>query len=180
MTRRRGTESYLAAAPVLLRASKLLLYTTVSYEEAEGIMVTRGVEKHFWIGPGTEGALTPSLPSSLAFVAALWLGFAPYVLHFSHVRGGLADGIDVLVALVVGILALIRTVVPRDFPVFSVVNAMLGLWLVVAPFVLGYTVARIVVVDLVVGVLLLGLSGLSAVLTYRQRAKERAGARAHD
>lgn len=140
-------------------------------------MVTRGVEQHFWIGPGTEGALTPSLPSSLAFVAALWLGFAPYVLHFSEVRGGLADGIDVLVALVVGVLALVRTVVPRDFPAFSVVNAALGLWLVVAPFVLGYELARVVVTDLVVGVLLLGLSGLSAVLTYRQRAKAQVGDR---
>ncbi|WIV56340.1 SPW repeat protein [Amycolatopsis nalaikhensis] len=105
----------------------------------------------------------------------MWLGFAPYVLHFSQVRGGLADGIDVLV---VGALALVRTVVPRDFPVFSVVNAVLGLWLVVAPFVLGYQLARVVVTDLVVGVLLLGLSGLSAVLTYRQRAKARAGERA--
>ncbi|MEU0529050.1 SPW repeat domain-containing protein [Amycolatopsis tolypomycina] len=132
-------------------------------------MVTRGAGQHFWIGPGTEGALTPSLPSSLAFVAALWLGFAPYVLHFSQVRGGLANGIDVAVALVVAVLALIRTVVPRDFPAFSVVNAALGLWLVAAPFVLGYTRARIVVVDLVVGVLLLTLSGLSAALTYRQR-----------
>jgi hypothetical protein len=141
-------------------------------------MVTRGVEQHFWIGPGTEGALTPSLPSSLAFLAALWLGFAPYMLHFSHVRGGLADGIDVLVALVVGVLALVRTVAPRDYPVFSVVNAVLGLWLVVAPFVLGYELARVVVTDLVVGVLLLGLSGLSAVLTYRQRAKALVGDRA--
>ncbi|WP_284740356.1 SPW repeat domain-containing protein [Amycolatopsis sp. RTGN1] len=141
-------------------------------------MVTRGVEQHFWIGPGTEGALTPSLPSSLAFVAALWLGFAPYVLHFSEVRGGLANGIDVLVALVVGVLALVRTVVPRDFPAFSVVNAVLGLWLVVAPFVLGYELARVVVTDLVVSVLLLGLSELSAVLTYRQRAKAQVGDRA--
>ncbi|MEU4248441.1 hypothetical protein AB0F15_13635 [Amycolatopsis sp. NPDC026612] len=134
-------------------------------------MVTRGAEQHFWIGPGTEGILTPSLPSSLAFVAALWLGFAPYVLHFSRVRGGLADGIDVLVAVVVAVFALVRTVAPRDLPVLSVVNAILGLWLVVAPVVLGYTLVRIVVVDLVVGVLLVGLSGLSALLTYRQRAK---------
>jgi hypothetical protein len=141
-------------------------------------MVTRGVEQHFWIGPGTEGALTPSLPSSLAFVAALWLGFAPYVLHFSHVRGGLADGIDVLVALVVGVLALVRTVVPRDFPAFSVVNAMLGVWLLVAPFALGCELVRVLVTDLVVGVLLLGLSGLSAALTYRQRAKAQVGDRA--
>jgi hypothetical protein len=51
------------------------------------------------------------------------------------------------------------------------VNAILGRWLVVAPFVLGYARVRIVVVDLVVGVLLVGLSGLSALLTYRQRAK---------
>ncbi|MCR6488964.1 SPW repeat protein [Amycolatopsis sp. OK19-0408] len=138
-------------------------------------MVTRGGEQHFWIGPGTEGALTPSLPSSLAFVAALWLGFAPYVLHFSQVRHGLADSIDVLVALVVAVLALVRTVVPRDYPAFSVVNAALGLWLIVAPFLLGYDLTRVIVTDLVVGVLLLGLSGLSAVLTYRQRAKAQAG-----
>jgi hypothetical protein len=138
-------------------------------------MVARSAREHFWIGPGTEGVLTPSLPSSLSFVVALWLGFAPYVLHFSHVRGGLADGIDVFVALVVAILALIRTVAPRDFPVFSIVNAILGLWLVVAPVLLDYTRVRIVVVDLVVGILLVGLSGLSAALTYRQRAKARSG-----
>ncbi|WIY00927.1 hypothetical protein QRX60_43920 [Amycolatopsis mongoliensis] len=58
--------------------------------------------------------------------------------------GAVVAALDVLVALVVGVPALVRTVVPRDFPAFSVVT------------------------DLVVGVLPLGLSGLSAVLTSRQ------------
>ncbi|MCR6490551.1 hypothetical protein M8542_47895 [Amycolatopsis sp. OK19-0408] len=131
---------------------------------------------HFWVGPGTERSLTPSLPSSLVFLAGVWVGFAPYVLHYSSAVT--VTGSDVLVALIVSVLALARTIVPRDWPLFSVANAVLGCWLLLTPFTLGTLFGvtdprRAVVDDVVVGALLLALGGLSAYLTYRQRSVTR-------
>jgi SPW repeat len=48
---------------------------------------------------------------------------------------------DVLVGIVVAVLAVARLARPLMNPSLSWTNALLGLWLVVAPFVLGYGVA---------------------------------------
>lgn len=135
--------------------------------------------RHFWIGPATEGRLTPSLPSALAFLLAIWLGFAPFVLqYYVPARGGAGPASDMAVAVVVGFLAFARLVAPRDFPWLSLVIAGLGGWLIVAPLVLHYASAggapAEVGNDEVVGALLLLLGAASALMTYRQRTAERA------
>jgi SPW repeat len=48
---------------------------------------------------------------------------------------------DVLVGIVVAVLAVARLARPLMNPSLSWTNALFGLWLVVAPFVLGYGVA---------------------------------------
>jgi hypothetical protein len=137
-----------------------------------------GTARHFWTGPGTEGRMTPSLPSSLIFLSAVWLGFAPFTLHYRFpTLSGAGDVNDIVLALVVGTLALIRTVLPKDFPWLSLINAVLGGWLITAPFVLDYAAAarasRASANDVLVGVVLLVLGITSALLTYGQRAAAR-------
>ncbi|PXY31398.1 hypothetical protein BAY60_03145 [Prauserella muralis] len=126
--------------------------------------------------------MTPSLPSSLMFLCAVWLGFAPFALHYGFPGYSAAvDTNDVVVALVVGAIALFRVVAPRDLPWLSLVNAALGVWLVAGAFLLDHSAARqagaAVANDVVLGVLLAALGTLSAALTYRQRAAERTQAR---
>ncbi len=69
-------------------------------------MTSHFMDRHFWIGPGTERVTTPSLPSSLVFLAALWLGFAPRVLHYARADGGFASSGDVLLLVLAGLSAL--------------------------------------------------------------------------
>lgn len=133
-------------------------------------------KNQFWTGQAVEGHLTPSLPSSLAFVSAVWLGFAPFALHYGFPDLAAAvDTNDVTLAVVVGALALFRVVFPRALPALSLVNAALGGWLVVSAFVLDHAAARrgdaAFVNDVVVGLVLATLGIASAWLTYRQRAR---------
>jgi hypothetical protein len=136
-------------------------------------MADVATSRHFWIGPGTEERMTPSLPSSLTLLVGLWLGFSPFVVRF-----GLADpsgfvGVDdVVLAIVVSVLAMIRMTVPKDLPVLSVLNAAAGAWLVGTAFFFSASghPSRAVVNDVVCGVLLIVLGVTSAVLTYRQRS----------
>ncbi|GHF32432.1 hypothetical protein FHX82_005140 [Amycolatopsis bartoniae] len=130
------------------------------------------VARHLWVGGPADGHVTPSLPSSLVFLAAVWLGFAPFALHYHFATlNGAADINDVDVALVVATLALVRMIAPRDLPWLSVVNAALGAWLVASPFVLGYagSAPRATVNEIAVGTALVLLGASSAVLTYRER-----------
>ncbi|SDC99578.1 SPW repeat domain-containing protein [Actinokineospora iranica] len=135
------------------------------------------VTPHFWVGPDTEGRLTPSLPSSLAFLLSVWLGFAPFVLHYRFPAStSVGDLNDMLVALIVGSLALVRMVAPRDLPGLSVIIAALGGWLLAAPFVLDYAEEHMVgaiISNEVVGTGLVALGTMSAVFTYRLRTAER-------
>ncbi len=117
------------------------------------------------------------------FLCAVWLGFAPFALHYGFpTLSAAVDTNDVTVAVVVGALAFTRVVAPRDLPWFSVLSAVLGAWLVLAPLVLDYSAARqpgyAVVNDVVVGLALLVLGTVSATMTYRQRAAERAAGQA--
>ncbi|MBK1784869.1 SPW repeat domain-containing protein [Prauserella cavernicola] len=129
---------------------------------------------HLWTGPATEGRLTPSLPSSIMFLSAVWLGFAPFALDYS--ASTTAETSDVLVAAIAGTLALIRVLAPRDLPWLSLINAGLGAWLIVAAFAFDEPGQNPAVVnDLLIGVVLLVLGLASATMTYRQRAAERDG-----
>ncbi|MFF5985512.1 SPW repeat domain-containing protein [Prauserella flavalba] len=136
-------------------------------------MPTTARANHFWTGPETEGRLTPSLPSSIMFLCTVWLGFAPFALHYGSSGASVVDTNDVVVALIAGTLALIRVIAPRDLPGLSLAGAALGAWLIVAAFVLDHPAQDPGGVnDLVMGVALVALGLTSATMTYRQRAAE--------
>lgn len=69
--------------------------------------------------------------------AGLWLAATP--LLFDHeIHIGVAAANDILVGLALFVLALIRVLRPVGTASLSLAGAILGGWLMVAPFVLGY------------------------------------------
>ncbi|MBK79856.1 MAG: hypothetical protein CMQ43_02915 [Gammaproteobacteria bacterium] len=74
--------------------------------------------------------------SGINAVAGVWLVIAPFALGYSAVSQALWN--DLLVGTAVVVLALTRVVSPRHRPALSWVNILLGIWLIVAPFILLY------------------------------------------
>ncbi|WP_083737597.1 SPW repeat domain-containing protein [Amycolatopsis keratiniphila] len=115
-----------------------------------------------------------SLPSGLAFLTGIWLITAPFVLDYTF-TGPARPGVwnDIVIEVTVAVLALVRAVSPREIPWASLVNVVLGGWLVAAPFVLdyneGFDASRAVTSDVIAGVLVIVFAGLSALITFRGR-----------
>ena len=115
--------------------------------------------------------------SGVNIVAGLWLIIAPFVLGYDEIRAALWN--DVVIGIIVAAFAVARVARPLMNPSLSWINAVLGLWLIVAPFVLGY--GRVVEVealaaegavgagqiamwnDIIVGVIILVLGAWSAL-----------------
>ena len=74
--------------------------------------------------------------SGVNIVAGLWLIIAPFVLGYDEIRAALWN--DVVIGIIVAAFAVARVARPLMNPSLSWINAVLGLWLIVAPFVLGY------------------------------------------
>jgi SPW repeat len=74
--------------------------------------------------------------SGINIVAGLWLIIAPFVLGYDEIQAALWN--DVVVGIIVAAFAVARVARPLMNPSLSWINAVLGLWLIVAPFVLAY------------------------------------------
>lgn len=125
-----------------------------------------------WIPPGARAA------SAVVFLDGVWLLLAPFVLDYAPRPEGLgAYWNDLVVGGVVALLALVRALAPEHLPLLSLVNAALGAWLLVSPFVLDYAAEpyamRATGNDVAVGVLVLVVAVASAVTTYQRRKAAR-------
>jgi hypothetical protein len=110
--------------------------------------------------------------SGINVLAGFWLIIAPWFLGYSGVPTALWN--DVVVGAAVLILAGLRAIVPGRFVAVSRANIVLGLWLIVSPFVLQY--GRGLVLenvatwnDIVLGVIVMASAWLSAETTRRAR-----------
>ena len=74
--------------------------------------------------------------SGINIVAGLWLIIAPFVLGYELIQAALWN--DVIVGIIIAAFAVARVARPLMNPSLSWINAVLGLWLIVAPFVLAY------------------------------------------
>ena len=86
---------------------------------------------------------------------------APFVLGYTEIKA--AQWNDIIVGVLVLLVALFRSFSPRARPVWSVADLVLGFWLLLAPFVLGYaSYGKPLGQDMVMGltVLLLAWLGL--------------------
>jgi hypothetical protein len=106
-------------------------------------------------------ALTASVwISSLNAIAGIWLLFAPFIVSHTH---GAARVNDIVLGIVIGVFALIRAFIPGLRTAWlSWLNALFGIWLIVAPFALVYRGAGCDN-DIVVGIIVLILGVWSAV-----------------
>ena len=73
--------------------------------------------------------------SGINIVLGAWLIIAPFVLGYQTM---VALWNNIIVGAIVLILAWIRAANPNSMPGLSWINVILGVWLIIAPFVLGY------------------------------------------
>ncbi len=95
-------------------------------------------------------------PSWLNFVLGIWLVVAPWALFY---RSAAATWEDVVLGTAVLIVALASARVSSANTSPAWVNAILGVWLIIAPWVFGYAVLRQAVAnDVIVGIAVLVLA----------------------
>lgn len=95
-------------------------------------------------------------------LAGVWLVLAPFALGYSDVAE--ARWNDVIIGVAVAVIALVRVGAPVRYQEISWINFVLGIWLIAAPFVLGYDdVTAALTNDIVVGAIVLALAAASAV-----------------
>lgn len=122
-----------------------------------------------WTPPGARAA------SAVTFLAGVWL-VSPFVLDYAPAAEGMgAYWNDLAVGAVIALLALVRTTAPDRLSWLSLVNAVLGAWLVAAPFALHYETRsyayEAIGNDVIVGVFVLVMAVASAMTTYRRRRR---------
>lgn len=104
--------------------------------------------------------------SGINIIAGLWLLLAPFALGYANVETALWN--SVIVGLAVTVMAIVRVVRPDEYEGISWVNFVLGIWLLVSPFVLGLAnIDWLVWNNIIVGVIVLALAATSAMATHR-------------
>jgi hypothetical protein len=78
-----------------------------------------------------------STASGLTLIAGIWLIVSPFILGYADVQHALGN--DMIVGGVVAILAALRLGAKAETAWAGWMDVLLGVWLIVAPFVLGYT-----------------------------------------
>lgn len=110
--------------------------------------------------------------SGIVLVLGLWLLAAPWVLGYSDQANAVAN--QALSGSAIAVLALGQIAAPQRLDALGWGHVALGAWLILAPLVLTYqgmSATAIATNDVVVGALVLGLSGWMA-------ARRRSGSRA--
>ncbi len=106
------------------------------------------------------------LPSGLNVLLSLWLIASPFVLSFAG-STGMWDA--VIVGVIVLVLAWIRYNSPASSSALSWLVALLGVWLIVSPFLFGMAGVTALLVDYIVvgiGYIIFGVwSALTHVAT---------------
>lgn len=111
--------------------------------------------------PGSGSTRTASV---LNVIAGLWLIISPFVLRFTAHRE--AMWITIIVGIIVLVLAWTRAANPARYVGLSWLNLLLGIWLIISPFVLNYSnLPRVTWNDVVLGVIVVILAIWSAVAT---------------
>lgn len=99
--------------------------------------------------------------SIINILAGIWLIISPGVLGFSN---SAVQTNNVWLGFIVGVLALIRAIVPEARTMWlSWINILAGIWLIISPFALGFTSTaqrtNDIILGIIVGVLAIWSSG---------------------
>jgi SPW repeat len=100
--------------------------------------------------------------SGINVIAGLWLIISPFVLSYTGLQGALWN--DVILGIVIAALAAIRVAGAMDQPWLSWVNVVLGAWVIISAWVLGFVDTPAALWDnVIVGVIVLIVAAWSAL-----------------
>ncbi|MCD6397606.1 MAG: SPW repeat protein [Spirochaetaceae bacterium] len=101
-------------------------------------------------------------------LAGLWEILAPFIIGYSSVTGAMANAVIFgIILLGFGIFAAL-TKSQGSITVLSWLNTFLGLWIILAPFVLSYNrVTGAVINDIIIGIVVAFLGFRAAIAPWR-------------
>jgi hypothetical protein len=102
--------------------------------------------------------------SGLDIIAGLWLIISPFFLAYGNLSRAMAN--DVILGIIIGILALIRFTGAFREGWISWINVLLGIWVLISPWALGYADNAVAMRNnVILGIIVILLSGWSALAT---------------
>lgn len=103
--------------------------------------------------------------SGLNLLLGLWLVIAPFLLSYAT---SASRGNDITIGVIIALLAAFRLLGAYRAAWLSWLNALLGIWLIVGPFILGYDSSSALWNDVIVG-LFIAFLGLWSATASRSR-----------
>ena len=102
--------------------------------------------------------------SGLDVLAGIWLLISPFVLTFSTLHSAMVN--NVIFGIIIGLLALFRFFNPSNGVVVSWINVILGIWVLISPWVLGFGMNRVPATNnVIMGIIVIILAGWSGFAT---------------
>ena len=102
--------------------------------------------------------------SGLDVLAGIWLLISPFVLSFQHVTSACTN--NVILGIVIGVLALYRFFNPGANAGVSWLNVILGIWVLLSAWILGFSMVHTAMANnVVMGIVVILLAGWSALAT---------------
>lgn len=89
--------------------------------------------------------------SWINIVLGIWVIISPFVVQFTRFPAAMWN--NVIVGIVIAILAIIRTSVPRQTG-WSWVNVILGIWMIISPFALGAMTTAVLWNNIILGIVI--------------------------
>ena len=103
--------------------------------------------------------------SGLNLLLGIWLVIAPFLLRYAT---SASRGNDITIGIIIALLAAFRLFGAYRAAWLSWLNALLGIWLIVAPFILGYDSSSALWNDIIVG-LFIAFLGIWSATASRSR-----------
>ncbi len=104
-------------------------------------------------------------PSGINILLGVWIIISPFVLGFQNLPAAVWN--NVIVGILVGLFALIRSSSSYSPPGWSWCNVVLGAWLIISSFVLGFVHTPAALLNNLIAGVVIGLLALSRAVTAR-------------
>lgn len=102
--------------------------------------------------------------SFINFLAGVWIIISPYTLGYSSMNSALMN--NMTFGAIIAILALVRIANAKRYESLSWINTILGLWIIVSPFIIGYPTVVSQLDNVVAGLVVAILGSRSATETH--------------
>jgi hypothetical protein len=106
--------------------------------------------------------------SGINVAAAVWMIISPFVLGFTAMYAVFVN--NVILGIAIGILAAVRISIPESRTGWlSMVNVILGLWLIISPFTLSGVGMVPLWNNIILGIVVVVMAGMSASASAQQK-----------